>query len=46
MIRSARTTLAVVFASMWVIKNPELSAQFVQQFFHALATLAGARSAG
>jgi hypothetical protein len=46
MIRRLRTIVTVVFASMWVIKNPELAAQFVQQVSHAVATLAGTGAAG
>jgi hypothetical protein len=44
MIRKLRTTATVVVAAMWMIKNPESAAQFVQQFCHALATLVGTGS--
>jgi hypothetical protein len=39
-VKKALTTIALILAAYWVIKNPVQAAALVHQVTHALATLA------
>ena len=38
--KTVLTWLAIAIGAMWVLKNPASAAAMVQQFIHALSTLA------